>query len=156
MSYIQNNLIPNEKILFHTKKSLIIFIAPIFFSLLALFFFLNPNPFVQKASILVVFAAGLYWINQLLMYYFSEFAVTNVRVMMREGFFIRHTNDTRLSALANVTVNQSLIGQWLNYGTVFINSFGGASDPFRDIDKPLQFQKTLQEQLYSIQKNPLT
>jgi uncharacterized membrane protein YdbT with pleckstrin-like domain len=123
---------------------------------LALFFVLNPNPFVQKASILVVIAALFYWINQLLMYYFSEFAVTNIRVMMREGFFIRHTNDTRLSALANVTVNQSLIGQWLNYGSVYIHSFGGPSDPFRDIDKPLEFQKILQEQLYAIQKSPLT
>lgn len=156
MSYIQKNLVPNETILFCTKKSLIIFAAPIFFSLLALFFFFNPNPFVQKASILAVIAAGFYWVNQLLMYYFSEFAVTNIRIMMREGFFVRHTNDTRLSALANVTVNQSLIGQWLNYGTVFINSFGGASDPFRDIHQPVEFQKALQAQLYTIQKNPLT
>ncbi len=156
MSYIQKNLVPNEKILFQTKKSLIIFTAPVFFSILAIFFLLNANPFVQKAAILAAIAAGFYWINQLLMYYFSEFAVTNIRVMMREGFFVRHTNDTRLSALANVTVNQSLIGQWLNYGTVFINSFGGASDPFRDIHNPREFEKTLQSQLYSIQKNPLS
>lgn len=155
MSYIQNNLVPNEKILFRTRKSLIIFIAPIFFTLLALFFLLNSNPFVQKAAILVVIAAGCYWIHQLLMYYFSEFAVTNIRIMMREGFFVRHTNDTRLATLANITVNQSLVGQLFNYGTIFIHSFGGASDPFRDIHQPLEFQKILQEQLYLIQKSPM-
>ena len=34
---------------------------------------------------------------------------------MMPRIFFRHTNDTRLAALANVTVNQSLLGQVLNY-----------------------------------------
>ncbi len=155
MSFIEKNLMPNEKIIYRTKKNFIIFLAPVLWILISLFFFTNSNPMVQKVAILPLIVALLTGINQWLMYFVSEFAITNVRVMMREGFFIRHTNDTRLAALANVTVNQSLVGQVLNYGTIFINSFGGESDPFRDIDNPNEFQKKLQTELYNFQKSPL-
>lgn len=152
MSYIDKNLLQNEKILFRTKKHWIIFLYPTILTLVVLFCFLSDNPMLQKVTFLPAIATLLFWGNQLLLYYFSEFAITNIRVMMREGFFIRHTNDTRLSALANVTVNQSLVGQLLNYGTVFINTYGGESDPFREIASPVVFQKKLQEQLYQFQK----
>jgi uncharacterized membrane protein YdbT with pleckstrin-like domain len=152
MSYIQKNLLPDEQILFKTNKSLIIFVGPICLTLLTLYFFLNINPYVQKAALIFALATSLIWIKQILMYIVSEFAVTNLRVMMREGFFIRHTNDTRMAALANVTVNQSLVGQALHYGTILIHSFGGESDPFRNIHQPLEFQKTLQAQLYKLKK----
>jgi uncharacterized membrane protein YdbT with pleckstrin-like domain len=155
MSFIEKNLMPNEKILFRTKKNFIIFLGPALWTLVCLFFLTNSNPMVQKVAFLPLIVALLTWINQGLIYYVSEFAITNVRVMMREGFFIRHTNDTRLAALANITVNQSLLGQVLNYGTVFINSFGGESDPFRDINNPTEFQKNLQTEIYNLQKSPL-
>lgn len=152
MSYIDNNLLQGEKILYRTKKHLIIFLAPVFWTLAIAIFYLHPQPMINKFAFIPTIIAAIYWCNQLLMYYFSEFAITNIRIMMREGFFFRHTNDTRLAAIANITVNQSLLGQALDYGTVFINSFGGESDPFREIDSPVKFQKLLQSQLYTVHK----
>jgi uncharacterized membrane protein YdbT with pleckstrin-like domain len=153
MSYIDNNLLPGEQITYRTKKSLIIFLFPIFWVVVIAFFLLHPNPMLHQLAFIPEILAVLFWINQYLVYQFSEFAITNIRILMREGFFYRHTNDTRLAVIANVTVNQSLLGQALSYGTVLINSYGGESDPFRDIHAPVKFQKQLQSQLYSLQQS---
>lgn len=152
MSYIDDNLLPGEKISYRTKKSLIVFLYPVFWSVAVVLFFVPANPMIHKLAFAPAILAVFYWVNQYLIYRFSDFAITNIRILMREGFFIRHTNDTRLSAIANVTVNQSLVGMLLSYGTVFINSFGGERDPFREIDSPVQFQKQLQAQLYAMQQ----
>jgi uncharacterized membrane protein YdbT with pleckstrin-like domain len=148
MSFIKSNLLDGEKILYRTKKHFIIFLFPVFWTGVALFFWLSSNLFLVKISFVVGIIAALFWINQWLLYYVSEFAVTNKRIMLREGFFYRHINETRLSAIANVAVTQSLSGQILNYGTVFIKTFGGENDPFTEISGPVSFEKKLQELLY--------
>ena len=150
MSYIDKNLLPGETITFRTKKHLIVFFFPLFWTVVIGLFYLQPNPIIHKLAFIPAIMAIFYWINQYLVYRFSEFAVTNIRILMREGFVYRHTNDTRLASIANVTVNQSLLGQALDYGTLFINSFGGESDPFREIQSPALFQKHLQAELFKI------
>ncbi len=127
---------------------------PFFLTLVTVFFFLNDNLYVVKVSYILAIITVLNWLNQFLLYTVSEFAITNKRVMMREGFFYRHTNETRLSAIANVGVNQSLLAQLFNYGTVFINTFGGETDTFTELDAPILFQKKLQELLYVAQPHP--
>lgn len=77
--------------------------------------------------------------------FFSEYAVTNKRVMMREGFFFRHTNEMRLSTISQVNVNQSLLGQLLNYGIVTLMAFG-AQDSYTIISQPNQFQRYINQQ----------
>ncbi len=149
-NYIGKNLLPDEKILYRTKKHWIIFLIPLFLTLMTVFFFLNINPFVVKISYILAIITILHWFNQFLLYYASEFAITDKRVMMREGFFYRHTNETRLSAISNVGATQSLLAQALSYGTVFINTFGGETDKFTELDQPILFQKKLQELLYSV------
>jgi len=149
-NYINKNLISDETVLYRTKKHFIIFMVPFFWTLMALFFLMNANPLIVKISYFLVILSSLSWVNQFLLYSVSEFVITNKRVMMREGFFYRHTNETRLSAIANVGVNQSLLAQALNYGTLFINTFGGETDTFTEMNAPIQFQKKLQELLYSI------
>lgn len=147
MGYIDKNLLPDERILFRAKKSLIIFFFPFCWMIAAIFCHLNSNPFVVKFAFAPAFAAIFLGFNQYINYMCSDFAITNKRILMREGFFYRHTNDTRLTTIANITVNQSLLGQALNYGTVLVNTFGGESDLFSEIDNPFAFQKTLQEQI---------
>lgn len=149
-NYISKNLLPDEQILYRTKKHWIIFLTPTFLTIMTLFFFFNSNPFLTTVSYVLAFVTFLYWCNQFLLYYASEFAITNKRVMMREGFFYRHTNETRLNAISNVGATQSLLAQMLSYGTVFINSFGGETDAFTELDEPVKFQKKLQELLYDV------
>lgn len=148
--YFDNNLLKEEKILFRTRKHVIIFLMPIFWTLIYLFFWLNPNEYIHMIAFIPAILMFLSWGNEGLNYMTSDFVVTNKRILMKEGFFFRHINETRLSTIANVTVNQSLLGQLLDYGTVWINTFGGESDPFMQISHPNLFKKSLQQQLDSL------
>src|SRR5580765_2087823 len=140
MSYIEKNLLPDEQIAFRTKKHLIIFLMPMVWTAITVFFFLNTNPIIAKLAIAPAVVALFSWASQWLNYVTSAFVVTNKRVMLKEGFFFRHANEMRLTTITNVAINQSLLAQMLNYGTVVISGFGGTDDVFTQIDQPFEFQ----------------
>ena len=148
MKYIDKNLLPNEKILFRTKKHIIIFIFPLILTFFSFYadHYAEVNPILIKLRWIPWFITLIFWAYTGLDYMTSEFAVTNRRIMMREGFFYRHTNETRLNTISQVNVNQSLLGQLLNYGTVVINAFG-AFDAFTLIAKPDVFQRYVNQEV---------
>lgn len=148
MSYIDRNLLPDENILFRTKKHKIIFLYPFVLTLFCLYTvdYMRHDVILQKLIWAPCLVVLVYWINIALEYLASEFAVTNKRVMMREGFFYRHANELRLSAISQVSIEQSLLGQLMNYGVVIINAFG-AFDAFTMIANPVEFQRQVNQQL---------
>jgi len=148
MSYLDRNLLPDERIMFRTKKHLIIFLVPflVFVFCAYAYSFMGNNPILEHVRWVPWVVTLLIWSCVGLNYYTSEFAVTNKRVMMREGFFTRHTNELRLSAISQVNVNQNIVGQLLHFGTVSINAFG-ASDDYTLIDRPDMFQQVVNQQM---------
>ena len=152
MSSIDKNLLSDEQIIYRTKKHWIIFFAPAAWALAAIFFAFNANPWVAKAAIAPALAALILGIGKWLEYITAEFVVTNKRVMMKEGFFTRHSNELRLATVSNMNVDQSLLGQLLDYGTVVISPFGSARDVFTEIAHPFEFQKQTQMRLDQVVK----
>lgn len=141
-------LLRDEVIVFQTKKHKIIFFVPIVLTLLAIYVYpiFTNNPFLAKIIWALVLVPGVFFTYSLVEYMTSIFIVTNKRIMMREGFFNRHTNETLLTSISQVNVDQNLIAQLLNYGTLTVNAFG-ASDTFVMIAKPYAFQQALNEQV---------
>lgn len=153
MSYIDRNLLPDERVLFRTKKHLIIFLFPVILLILTIYIvdYMHNDPILNKVEFVPWFVTLVYWAYVGLDYFFSEYAVTNKRVMMREGFFYRHSNEMRLATISQVNVDQSLLGQLLNYGTVSINAFG-AFDSYSMVSHPFDFQKYVNQQLDTLVK----
>lgn len=149
MSYIDNNLLPDERILFRTRKHVVIFFFPVLVTILSFYIagYMHENSALASLEWVPWFISAVLGGYAGLEFAFSEYAVTNMRIMMREGFFYRHTNEMRLSAISQVGVNQSLFGQMLNYGFVVINAFG-AYDAFSMVAQPFLFQKCVNEQLH--------
>jgi membrane protein YdbS with pleckstrin-like domain len=162
MKYIDNNLLPDERIVFRTQKAPVVFFAPLAFLLIAWFFTLNIPIVLQVDSVINhVFNTPILWkihripaffflvlavyssIMPTIIYVTSDYAVTNKRIIMREGFFDRRVSDTRLSTVSHVDVNQGPIAQLFNYGDIAINSFGGVGDVFTLIARPNEFQKSV-------------
>lgn len=148
MSYIDKNLLPDERILFRTKKHLIIFLVPAILTILSIiaYSYMQSNYILSKVDWAPSLIVLIFWAASGLDYVTSEFAVTNKRVMMREGFFTRHANEMRINTISQVNVDQSLLGQVLDYGIVSINAFG-AFDAYPMIAHPFTFQKYVNEQL---------
>src|SRR5258706_8697941 len=120
MTYIDKNLLPDERIQFRTKKHLIIFFFPVILFILAVYAyqFMHGNFIMQRVDWVIPLLALVYFGTVWLEYITSEFVVTNKRIIMREGFFVRHTTELRIHTISQINVNQSLIGQILNFGNI--------------------------------------
>lgn len=153
MTYIDKNLLSGERILFRTKKHLIIFFFPLVLFVFSIFatIYMRYNPILVNLQWAPWFVTLIFFGYTWLEYVTSEFAVTDKRVMMREGFFTRHSNEMRLGAISQVNIDQTLIGQLFNYGTVSINAFG-AFDAYTLIAKPMDFQKCVNDNLDKLVK----
>jgi len=121
VSYVHNNLISDEVVVFETNRHWI-------------------NFFSWRS----LFTLGLL---PLIEYWTSEFACTNKRVVMKVGLIRRETLELNLQRIESVNVDQSLMGRLLGYGTVTIIGTGGTREPFPRIAHPLEFRKAVQEQL---------
>jgi uncharacterized membrane protein YdbT with pleckstrin-like domain len=148
MSYIDKNLLADETVLFRTKKHVIVFLFPFILAIasIVIFVYMRNNAILAPLAFVPSLIVFLIWCRVGLDYLTSEYAVTNKRIMMREGFFIRHANEMRLTAISQVNVDQNLFGQLLDYGVVSINAFG-AFDAYPLIAHNFVFQKYVNEQV---------
>lgn len=118
-TYINNNLIKDERVELETTYHWIIF--------------------CNLRAILTLFIAPL--IDK----YSDEFAITNRRVIIKTGLISRKTFEMNLSKIESVNVDQSILGRILGYGTIRIVGSGGTKEEFPKIRKPLEFRKKFQE-----------
>lgn len=147
MRAIDNDLLSGEKVIFRTRKSLIIFATPVFLLLFSFYatYYMHANPILVKVQWAPWFITLIYWLYVGLEYHTAQYVITNKRILMREGFFNRHATELRLATVSQVNVDQSFLGQILDYGIVSINAFG-VFDAYTLISKPLIFQKMVNEQ----------
>ena len=153
MNYIDRNLVSDERIVFRTKKHLIIFFYPIVLLIFSFYAtnYMRGNEILVKVEWAPWVITLLFWVYTWIEYQTSDFAVTNKRVMMREGFFNRHMAEMRLSTISQVNIDQGIFGQMLNFGTISLNAFG-ATDAFTIMARPNEFQKSVNEQLDKVVK----
>lgn len=119
--YVQDNLISGEKVVYETR--------------------LHWIAFLSLRGLLTL------WILSLIDYWTSEFAITNKRVIVKMGLVRRHTLELNLQRVESVSVDQTIMGRILGYGTITIIGTGGTREPFRRIAHPLEFRKAVEEQL---------
>ena len=149
MSYINKQLLAGEEVVFETKKHKIIFFYPVVLTLFMLAFgfpYMQANEILQPLQWIPGLLTLILWAYMGILYKTSVFVVTNKRVIMREGFFNKHVIELRISTISQVNVQQGLMGQLLNYGTVSLNSFG-TFDAFDMLAKPDGFQREVNRQL---------
>ena len=80
-------------------------------------------------------------------YFSSEYGVTNKRVIMKFGWISRSSLEIPHNRIESLAVNQGVLGRVLNYGTVMITGTGGSTDVFYDLPNPLAFRRAAQDQL---------
>ncbi len=175
MSYVQDNLMPNEKILFSAHIHPAIFLPAIisFLASTVIFIFsLNMGgQNNQGASVLSGFAlclAGFFFLytlilglQALIILTTTEFAVTNRRVIAKTGFIRRHTLEMLLTKIESVAVHQGLLARMLDFGSVTVTGTGGTKESFKAIVKPIEVRSKINQiieqstQAYSQQQRVL-
>jgi len=123
MSWISENLMENEKIVYQGQLHWIMFAPGAFLILVGI---LIIAVFVPFSVLLVVWGLGLI-VSASVRRATTEIAVTNKRVLGKTGFIRRDTIDLNLSKIESLYADQSILGRMLDYGAVRIKGTGGSS-----------------------------
>ena len=73
----------------------------------------------------------------------TEMAITNRRVVAKIGFIWRRTIEMERQKVESVSVDQSILGRVLDYGTIIVRGTGSTLEPMANIDDPLEFRNKL-------------
>jgi len=140
VGYIESNLLPDETIVYKARLHWVVFLKSITLIFLGLIFLL-----IQPIIAVVVIAIGVFALVPLLINYAtSEFGVTNKRVIIKIGFLRRRTLELLLKHVEAISVDQTVTGRILNYGSVTLTGTGGVREVFDNISKPLEFRRRIQ------------
>jgi len=141
MGYIEANLLPGETVVQRARLHWIVFLkAGVVFVLgLGLLYF-DP-----KLIGLIVMAVGLVmavppWVSRVS----SEFGVTSKRVIIKVGVIQRRTLELLIRQVEAISVDQSLTGRMLDFGTITLTGTGGVRETFHNISNPLEFRRSIQ------------
>jgi len=95
---------------------------------------------------LIIFVGLLVGLRKFIEYKTSEFAVTTKRVIIKVGVFRRRTLELLLRQVEAISVEQSVLGRMLGYGSVTLTGTGGVREVFHNISSPLEFRRQIHSQ----------
>ncbi len=147
MGYINDNLLPGERIVYAAKLHWIIFLWPSLFIVFGVMALANTDPESAKLAMSCFIVGGVWGGLRFIRLSTSEFAVTNQRVMIKVGFIRRRTLEMQLPKVETVGVKQGVFGRLLDYGTIVVVGAGGTREPFSGIAAPLRFREAVFQEI---------
>ncbi len=139
MSYVDTNLLPGELVRWRGRVHPVTYLDPAVFAVLGFGLL-----FVAKVLgvLLLVVALGLLLVAYVRAFS-TELAVTDRRVIAKFGLIQRQTIELLHSKVESVSVDQSIFGRMLGYGTIVVRGSGGAVTPIPFIAQPLEFRRAV-------------
>lgn len=154
MSYIDDHLLEDERIVHRTRPHWIMFGGPLALGIAGLVLGIALQVFQRDywyVGAAVVGLALVLAVGPWLRYISSEFAVTDKRVLARLGLIQRQSLETLLSKIEAIGVEQDLTGRLLNYGTITLTGTGGTRETITQIPAPLEFRRQVQTQIVALE-----
>ena len=142
MGYVDSSLLPDEQIVYKATLHWTIFWqcwVIILIGIVSLIF----QPIVGG---LIIFVGLLVGLRKFIEYKTSEFAVTTKRVIIKVGVFRRRTLELLLRQVEAISVEQTVLGRMLGYGSVTLTGTGGVREVFHNISSPLEFRRQIHSQ----------
>ena len=142
MAYVDSSLLPDEQIVYKATLRWTIFWQCwliILIGIASLIF----QPIVGGFIIFVGLLVGL---RKFIEYKTSEFAVTTKRVIIKVGVFRRRTLELLLRQVEAISVEQTVLGRMLGFGSVTLTGTGGVREVFHNISSPLEFRRQIHSQ----------
>src|SRR3954468_19234680 len=145
MGYVERILQPGESVLHAARRHWFIYLKGLLLLLAALVCLMlavgSDQPGISIPLWLGAGVLGLLGavsaIAALIEQATTELVLTDRRVIYKTGLLKRHTMEMNRSKVETVSVDQSVLGRLLNYGTVIVRGTGGSPQPIPKIDDPL-------------------
>lgn len=165
MSYIDNNLMKDEQIIYRASTHWVVYLRTgITCAILhGYIIILYMSDFLHSLSmsgyIFVGFFVSIYATALLgLQYYIinnSEYVVTNKRLILKRGTIITKSVESILATCQGVSIKQSILGRALGYGTLIVTT-GGVTSKFPYIADPVIFRNHINAQIDEAQTRKQT
>jgi uncharacterized membrane protein YdbT with pleckstrin-like domain len=142
LAYVDSSLLPDEQIVYKATLHWTIFWqcwVIILIGIVSLIF----QPIVGG---LIIFVGLLVGLRKFIEYKTSEFAVTTKRVIIKVGVFRRRTLELLLRQVEAISVEQTVLGRMLGFGSVTLTGTGGVREVFHNISSPLEFRRQIHSQ----------
>jgi uncharacterized membrane protein YdbT with pleckstrin-like domain len=142
MNYINRVLQPGETITYRSQLHWIVYlpgwlIMAVGLAGLLLLPYREAGGFYHYASFSVMAVAlvvlFIAWIKRVT----TEIAVTNRRLIFKQGFISRRTMEMNMDKIESIDVNQSVIARVMGYGTIIVRGTGSGLEPLKVVDDPI-------------------
>lgn len=146
MSYVENNLMRDEKVVYKANIHWFVFVPGITLFVISIILFAGSSESVAPVfGFIVLIAAIISLIKALILKTTTELAITTKRVIAKVGLIRRNTVELNHSKVESFNVDQSIFGRIFGFGTLFVNGTGGGKTPIPSIDNPLEFRRNAME-----------
>ncbi len=146
MSYIDNNIMVGEQVVYRTRLHWIIFFWPMVLFIFSLLFLFSEEG-VRIIGAVLILIATVKGLSSFVNFVTSEFGITNKRIIGKVGFIRRASIEVLLSKVEAIQIDQGLLGRMLDFGSIAISGTGGTKDPFHKISSPLKFRTMVHHQI---------
>ena len=150
MSYVQRVLQQGETVLHTASIHWVSYLPGLIVLLCAIVVFAVAEGALQPATnwkytwLIVAAILGLIALYQLAWawweWWTTEIAVTNRRIIYKEGFIRRTTVEMHMDKVESVDVDQSILGRLLDYGDIIVKGTGTGFEPLKQIAAPLDLR----------------
>lgn len=142
MSYIEDNLMANEKIKYKTMLHGFVLIKPLVLLIISLFIFcpfITDDTFFGCLVLVVLFLE----IQQIIKYTTTNIVVTNKRLIVKTGLLKTDLITMFLDKIETVQIKKDAITRFLNCGNIVITGLGGKKRKFKNVAKPNELKNQL-------------
>ena len=157
MGYIDSLMGRNEQTVFITRQHWLVLIATALMdgllaiaALVVAILLARAEDILAVLAILAVFPI-IHFVIRFLNWYNAQFIVTNRRVMEIRGVINKRVSDSSLEKVNDVVLEQSILGRFLNYGTVeIITGSDIGVNFFKHMARPVRFKTEMLNQKESM------
>ena|SRR5271154_4691962 len=137
MTYIQETLLPGERVICKANIHWIVYVWGFIFLGLAICLYAatrNNLTLVLFPLALIILVKTYVEKNAL------EFVITNRRVVAKSGWIARSSMELELNRVGSIEIDQTSWGRMLGYGTVRISGLGAGFEYLNNIEAPIHFR----------------
>ena len=149
--YTNETLVKGEKVLENVGPSRWMFYTAILNGIAGIGFILAPIIFMMGMYSVALPIIGLWFVfisvSGAIIYYTTEFALTNKKVLSKSGLISRSTDELQLKKIEGVDVRQGIVERMLGYGSVVLSGTGSQKVVFAGVDNPLSIKKLIDSKI---------
>jgi uncharacterized membrane protein YdbT with pleckstrin-like domain len=150
MSYVNDNLIVSEDVLFQTRQHWIRLVGPAILAAcmlsLSLICAFQEAPAFGTVALLTFLLAVIVVGVSFLRWKATEYAVTNKRLIVKSGILTHNSEEIMVDKIESIGVDQGVWGRILDYGTLVLRGTGSTFEPFLYVPSPMEFRKCILSQ----------